>query len=84
MATIKLYGRLETTSLSLMDYLDGRVWGHPEFPDGSWIRVPDPTPLGNSLYRSSRGNVYELRSPSHDPCCELDGAGCQCSWDLSV
>lgn len=66
----RLYGKLETTVFSLMNYLEGKVYGHPTFPDGSFVRVPDPTPFGDSRYLSSSGNYYELLHPEDEPCCD--------------
>ena len=58
---IRITGEVLTTPFSCIDYLQGFVYGHPKFPDGSYVTVPNVVwDEDVGAYRSPSGKHYRL------------------------
>jgi hypothetical protein len=58
---ITLKGTHLTTPFTHIPYLEGCVYGHPNFPDGSYVQVQDIVwDTEEEAWRSPSGRLYHL------------------------
>lgn len=60
---IRIKGYLETTPFSMIDYLEGQVFGHPNFNDGDYVRVANVVwDTDEEAWISPSGRYYRVVS----------------------
>jgi hypothetical protein len=80
---ITIVGHMLSTPFSCIDYLQGQVYGHPNFKDGSYVQVPNVVWDGDvEAYCSPSGKFYRLGEvrTQQQICaaCNQDFENCRC------